>query len=80
MVLYTRKGCSFPNLEIAINKGNASGLLGLNLGDSVIIDFQQEFLLMGHAELVEASRTGLCTRPSTISMTEPSLVSSPTII
>jgi len=26
-------------LEIAINKGNASGLLGLNLGDSVIIDF-----------------------------------------
>jgi S-adenosylmethionine hydrolase len=28
------------HLEIAINKGNASGLLGLNLGDSVIIDFQ----------------------------------------
>jgi len=27
-------------LEIAINKGNASGLLGMNLGDSVIIDFQ----------------------------------------
>jgi len=27
------------HLEIAINKGNASGLLGLNLGDSVIIDF-----------------------------------------
>ena len=30
------------HLEIAINKGNASGLLGLSLGDSVIIDFQQE--------------------------------------
>ena len=29
------------HLEIAINKGNASGLLGLNLGDSVIIDFQE---------------------------------------
>jgi S-adenosylmethionine hydrolase len=28
------------HLEIAINKGNASGLLGLNFGDSVIIDFQ----------------------------------------
>ncbi len=28
------------HLEIAINKGNASGLLGLGLGDSVIIDFQ----------------------------------------
>jgi S-adenosylmethionine hydrolase len=28
------------HLEIAINKGNASGLLGLNLGDSVIIEFQ----------------------------------------
>jgi len=28
------------HLEIAINKGNASGLLGMNLGDSVIIDFQ----------------------------------------
>ena len=27
------------HLEIAINKGNASGLLGLTLGDSVIIDF-----------------------------------------
>jgi hypothetical protein len=27
------------HLEIAINKGNASGLLGLYLGDSVIIDF-----------------------------------------
>jgi len=27
------------HLEIAINKGNASGLLGLNLGDSVIIEF-----------------------------------------
>jgi S-adenosylmethionine hydrolase len=27
------------HLEIAINKGNASGLLGLNIGDSVIIDF-----------------------------------------
>ena len=27
------------HLEIAINKGNASGLLGLGLGDSVIIDF-----------------------------------------
>jgi S-adenosylmethionine hydrolase len=30
------------HLEIAINKGNASGLLGLNLGDSVIIDFEYE--------------------------------------
>ncbi|OOQ62023.1 SAM hydrolase/SAM-dependent halogenase family protein [Mucilaginibacter pedocola] len=29
------------HLEIAINKGNASGLLGLNVGDSVIIDFQR---------------------------------------
>src|ERR1700744_3811471 len=28
------------HLEIAINKGNASGLLGLTLGDSVIIDFE----------------------------------------
>jgi S-adenosylmethionine hydrolase len=28
------------HLEIAINKGNASGLLGLNLGDSVILDFE----------------------------------------
>jgi len=28
------------HLEIAINKGNASGLLGLGLGDSVIIDFE----------------------------------------
>ncbi|MDO3643106.1 MAG: SAM hydrolase/SAM-dependent halogenase family protein [Mucilaginibacter sp.] len=28
------------HLEIAINKGNAAGLLGLNLGDSVIIDFE----------------------------------------
>ncbi len=28
------------HLEIAINKGNASGLLGLNLGDSVMIEFQ----------------------------------------
>jgi S-adenosyl-L-methionine hydrolase (adenosine-forming) len=28
------------HLEIAINKGNASGLLGLNLGDSVVIDFE----------------------------------------
>jgi len=28
------------HLEIAINKGNASGLLGLSLGDSVIIDFE----------------------------------------
>ncbi len=27
------------HLEIAINKGNAAGLLGLNLGDSVVIDF-----------------------------------------
>ncbi len=27
------------HLEIAINKGNASGLLGLGLGDSVVIDF-----------------------------------------
>jgi S-adenosylmethionine hydrolase len=30
------------HLEIAINKGNASGLLGLNLGDSVIIDFEEQ--------------------------------------
>ena len=29
------------HLEIAINKGNASGLLGLTLGDSVIIDFHE---------------------------------------
>ncbi|MDB5090451.1 MAG: hypothetical protein JWR09_4445, partial [Mucilaginibacter sp.] len=29
------------HLEIAINKGNASGLLGLGLGDSVIIDFEE---------------------------------------
>lgn len=29
------------HLEIAINKGNASGLLGLNLGDTVVIDFEQ---------------------------------------
>jgi len=28
------------HLEIAINKGNASGLLGLNLGDTVIINFE----------------------------------------
>jgi S-adenosylmethionine hydrolase len=28
------------HLEIAINKGNASGLLGLKIDDSVIIDFQ----------------------------------------
>lgn len=28
------------HLEIAINKGNAAGLLGLNLGDSIIIDFE----------------------------------------
>jgi len=28
------------HLEIAINKGNASGLLGLNLGDSVMLDFE----------------------------------------
>lgn len=28
------------HLEIAINKGNAAGLLGLNLGDSVIINFE----------------------------------------
>jgi len=37
------KLCMFgisDHLEIAINKGNASGLLGLSLGDSVIIDFQ----------------------------------------
>ena len=27
------------HLEIAINKGNASGLLGLGLGDSIVIDF-----------------------------------------
>ena len=27
------------HLEIAINKGNAAGLLGLGLGDSVVIDF-----------------------------------------
>jgi S-adenosylmethionine hydrolase len=36
------KLCMFgisDHLEIAINKGNASGLLGLNLGDSVIIEF-----------------------------------------
>jgi S-adenosyl-L-methionine hydrolase (adenosine-forming) len=29
------------HLEIAINKGNAAGLLGLSLGDSVIIDFAE---------------------------------------
>ncbi|WP_158828449.1 SAM hydrolase/SAM-dependent halogenase family protein [Mucilaginibacter lacusdianchii] len=37
------KLCMFgisDHLEIAINKGNASGLLGLNLGDSVIIEFE----------------------------------------
>jgi S-adenosylmethionine hydrolase len=37
------KLCMFgisDHLEIAINKGNASGLLGLTLGDSVIIDFE----------------------------------------
>jgi len=37
------KLCMFgisDHLEIAINKGNASGLLGLSLGDSVIIDFE----------------------------------------
>jgi hypothetical protein len=28
------------HLEIAINKGNAAGLLGLSLGDTVIIDFE----------------------------------------
>ena len=28
------------HLEIAINKGNASGLLGLNIGDIIRIDFQ----------------------------------------
>jgi S-adenosylmethionine hydrolase len=28
------------HLEIAINKGNASGLLGLSLGDTVIINFE----------------------------------------
>src|SRR5579872_898500 len=28
------------HLEIAINKGNASGLLGLSLGDTVVIDFE----------------------------------------
>jgi S-adenosylmethionine hydrolase len=28
------------HLEIAINKGNASGLLGLGLGDKVLIDFE----------------------------------------
>lgn len=30
------------HLEIAINKGNASGLLGLNPGDSVIVEFSGE--------------------------------------
>jgi S-adenosylmethionine hydrolase len=30
------------HLEIAINKGNASGLLGLGLGDSVIIEFEAQ--------------------------------------
>ncbi|WP_295672599.1 SAM-dependent chlorinase/fluorinase [uncultured Mucilaginibacter sp.] len=30
------------HLEIAINKGNASGLLGLNLGDTVVIDFHDQ--------------------------------------
>jgi len=29
------------HLEIAINKGNASGLLGLTLGDSIMLDFEQ---------------------------------------
>jgi len=29
------------HLEIAINKGNAAGLLGLSLGDTVVIDFEQ---------------------------------------
>ncbi len=36
------KLCMFgisDHLEIAINKGNASGLLGLGIGDSVVIDF-----------------------------------------
>ena len=36
------KLCMFgisDHLEIAINKGNASGLLGLNMGDSVLIEF-----------------------------------------
>lgn len=36
------KLCMFgisDHLEIAINKGNASGLLGLNIGDSVVINF-----------------------------------------
>jgi hypothetical protein len=36
------KLCMFgisDHLEIAINKGNASGLLGLTIGDSVVIDF-----------------------------------------
>ncbi|HEY4323331.1 MAG TPA: SAM-dependent chlorinase/fluorinase [Mucilaginibacter sp.] len=36
------KLCMFgisDHLEIAINKGNASGLLGLNIGDSIVIDF-----------------------------------------
>jgi S-adenosylmethionine hydrolase len=28
------------HLEIAINKGNAAGLLGLTLGDTVVIDFE----------------------------------------
>jgi hypothetical protein len=30
------------HLEIAINKGKASGLLGLSLGDSIVIDFLPE--------------------------------------
>ncbi|HWZ04143.1 MAG TPA: SAM-dependent chlorinase/fluorinase [Mucilaginibacter sp.] len=30
------------HLEIAINKGNASGLLGLNLGDTIVIDFHDQ--------------------------------------
>jgi S-adenosylmethionine hydrolase len=36
------KLCMFgisDHLEIAINKGNASGLLGLTIGDSIVIDF-----------------------------------------
>ena len=36
------KLCMFgisDHLEIAINKGNASGLLGLSIGDSIVIDF-----------------------------------------
>jgi len=30
------------HLEIAINKGNAAGLLGLTLGDSIVIDFEEQ--------------------------------------